>query len=410
MSRPEIVVTGFGTVNAAGCGRGPTAAALRDAAPSWSEVDRSAGYHRRGGSARLAGLAGGHDLSAWVGGAAARRMSLLSKLAVAASRMALAEAGIEAGTELGGKPTAMVFANAFGPSTVTEKILVQIETEGPLAVSPALFTESVANAPAAQVAIVCRALGANITVTQREAGALIALARAAGEVARGRAGYSLVVTVDEATPLLHAVLDRFGALARPGEFGEEARPFDRRRDGFILGEGATALVVETAASAELRGARVLAHLLGSASAFDPGAPAAGWGSDPAVLAPALERLLAHTGEIGAVVCGASGSVAGDRLEALLLKAVTGDRPLPPLLVPKAVLGEFGGAQLAAAVLALAGEPFGPVRGFSEVDPELGVRPHAGGAPAPAALLISSLATGGAASWAALASPAAGLGW
>ncbi len=102
-----------------------------------------------------------------------------------------------------------------------------------------------------------------------------------------------------------------------------------------------------------------------------------------------------------MVCGASGAVAGDRLEALLLKAVWGSRTLPSLLAPKAVLGEFGGAQLAAAVLALAGEPFGPIPGFSEVDPELGVRPHDGTALTPSTLLISSLATGGAAAWAVL---------
>jgi len=412
-SRPAVVVTGFGAVNAVGCGREPTAAALASGTPAWSEVERPAGYHRRGGGARLAGLAAGHDLSAWVSAGAARRMSLGSKLAVAAARMALADAGIVAGAEVGGKPTAMVFSNAFGPSMITEKILTQIESEGPLAVSPALFTESVANAPAAQVAIVCRALGANVTVTQREAGALIALARAAGEVARGRAGYALVVAVDEVTPLLHAVFDRFGALSRPDAGGEEARPFDRRRNGFILGEGATALVVETAESAAQRGDRVLARFLGTASAFDPEAPATGWGSDPAALTPALERLLARAGDVDAVVCGASGSVAGDRLEAHVLKAVWDGRPprggsegearrLPPLLAPKAVLGEFGGAQLAAAVLALAGEPCGPTPGFSEVDPELGVTPWAGGEPAPSALLISSLATGGAAAWAVLA--------
>lgn len=405
MGGPAIVVTGFGTVNAVGCGREPTAAALAAGTPAWSEVERPPGFHRRGaGGARLAGLAAGHDLSAWVSGGAARRMSAGSKLAVAAARMALADAGLEVGVEIGGRPTAMMFSNAFGPSTITEKILAQIETEGPLGVSPALFTESVANAPAAQVAIACRALGANVTVTQREAGAVIALARAAGEVARGRAGYALVVTVDELTPLLHAVLDRFGALARPGVDGEEAaRPFDRRRNGFILAEGATALVVETAASAGERGARVLARLLGTASAFDPEAPATGWGSDPAALAPALERLLAGA-DVGAVVCGASGSVAGDRLEARVLKAAWGGCPLPPLLAPKAVLGELGGTQLAAAVLALDGEPCGPTPGFSEVDPELGVAPHDGGALAPSTLLVSSLATGGAAAWAVLAKP------
>ncbi len=404
MSRPGIVVTGLGTVNAAGCGRRATAAALAESALLWTEVERPAGYHRRGGArrgARRGGLAR-HDISPWVSGGAARRMSRPSKLAVAAAKMALAEAGIEPGEMIGDRPTAMVFSNALGPSDFTERIAAQVEGPGPMAVSPALFTESVANAPAAQVALATGATGANITITQREAGALIALARGAAEVTRGRAGCALVVSVDELTPLLHSVLDRYGTLARPGTGGETARPFDRRRNGFVLAEGATALMLESEETARRRGARPLARLRGAASAFDPRAPATGWGPGPEALAPALGRWLeAAGGDIDAVVCGASGAVAGDRLEAQLLAAVWGSRALPPLLAPKAVLGEFGGAQLAAAVLALAGEPFGPTPGFSEVDPELGVRPHDGTPLAPATLLISSLATGGAAAWAML---------
>ncbi len=403
--RTPIAITGLGTVNAAGCGRAATAAALAEGARPWSEIDRSEGFHRPGG-ARLAGLTAGHDLSAWVKGGAARRMSLPSKLAVAAARMALAEAGIEPGEELGGRPAAMVFSNPFGPSRFTERILAQIEGTGPLTVSPALFTESVANAPAAQVAIACRAVGANITVTQREAGALIALGCGARELGRGRAGYVLVVTVDEVTPLLHAVLDRYRALARtrdrrPRASEETARPFDRQRSGFLLAEGATALVVERAETAAARGARVLARWRGGARAFDPRAPVAGWGRRPEAFATALGRLLEGVGEVDAVICGANGSRAGDRLEAGLLKRVWGSQPLPALLAPKAVLGEFGGAQPAAAVLALEGEPFAPTPGFSQVDRSLGVAPWAGGTPAPRRVLVSSLATGGAGAWAVL---------
>lgn len=404
-------MTGFGTVSAAGCGREALTKALGGSIPTWAEIERPDGYHRRGG-ARLAGLASGHDFSPWLSRGAARRMSQPSKLAVVAARMAMAEAGLEPGLELDGKPTAMVFSNALGPSAFTEKILTQIRRSGPLAVSPALFTESVANAPAAQVALACGALGANITVTQREAGALIALARAASELRRGRAGRVLVLAVDEATPLVHSVFDRYGALARAGDEDgkgddkddhESARPFDRRRNGFILAEGATALVLETSEVAESRKAKILARLRSAASAFDPRSPVADWAADADVLAPSLARLLKRCGEteIDAVICGASGSISGDRLEAQVLRQVWGQDPLPPLLAPKAVLGEFGGAQLAAAVLALAGESFGPTPGFSKIDPELGVRPHDGGTLEVKSVLVSSLATGGAASWAVL---------
>ena len=65
---------------------------------------------------------------------------------------------------------AVVLATAYGPSSVTEELEEQILLQGPEAASPALFAESVANAPAAQVARITGARGANLTVTAREAG------------------------------------------------------------------------------------------------------------------------------------------------------------------------------------------------------------------------------------------------
>jgi hypothetical protein len=78
--------------------------------------------------------------------------------------------------------------------------------------------------------------------------------------------------------------------------------------------------------------------------------------------------------------------------------------LPPLLAPKASTGEYGGGFLAAAVLAAGAQEFGPTTGFERVDPELGLRPHDGrGLPRAEAVLVSSLAAGGAAAWLVLGS-------
>ena len=330
-------------------------------------------------------------------------------MAVAAARMAVEEAGLEPGSgDLA--DAAVVMASAFGSAHVTEQILRQILFEGPEAVSPALFTESVANAPAAQVALACRARGANITVTQRQAGPPIALGLAMTELAAGRCRRVLVGAVDEVNPLLHAVLDRFRALARAGPDGVEvARPFDRRRTGFVTAEGATVLVLERADGAVARGARTIARLELAASAFDPTAPRAGWGRDPEGLAATLRRRLDQSGialdTLGAVVTGACGSHSGDRFEALLLRALWEGAGLPPLLAPKAVLGETGAAQLAAAVMAVEGAPFGSPAGFAEPDPDLGVTPHDGGPVRSATrVLLSFPALGGAAAWAVVSRP------
>ena len=425
-----MVVTALGTAGAHGCGRAGLERALAAGAPPpATEVDRGAGYHRPGG-ARRALLTPVAALAPWLPAAEARRMGPPSRLAVAAARIALAEAGLDP-AQLAGPGTAVVLSTAFGPCSFSEALLRQVLRDGPESASPYLFTESVANAPAAQIAIACGARGANVTLCQREAGPLLAVARGAAEVAAGRAERALVGAVDEMPPLLHAVLDRFGALAAHGARGSEARegpggrcrgeigrPLDRRRDGVVAADGATVLLLESAAAAG-RGGRVpLARVCGWGSAFDPSAPPTGWGGGGEALGRALRRLLRRCGaapeDVGAppaaidrIVSGASGARAGDRLEARVLRAAWGAAPLPPVLAPKGVTGEYGGGFLAAAVLAaaVAGVAAAPAAGFGEPDPDLGVSPHDGSPlPPPRALLASSLAAGGAAAWLILGRP------
>ena len=396
--KEPILLTGLGTIGAWGPGSDRLAEALAAGGALAVEVDRTAGYHRPEGAGR-AGLVPPGQLGCWLSPGESRRMSPPSKLALAASRMAMRCAGW-AGT--GEEGTAVVISTAFGPSTNTEVLLKQILNEGPEAASPTLFTESVANAPAAQIAIACRATGPSLTVSQREAGPLIALGRAASEVTAGRAPRALAGAVDEMTPLLHALLDRFGALTRE----EVPRPFDRRRSGFLAGEGATVVTLETEAGLAGRGGRALARLLAWGNAFDPTALPTGWGTGTEALARGLKKVLARAGlrpeDVDLVVSGASGSRAGDRLEGRVLRSVWGDSPLPPVVTPKAVIGEYGGGLLGAALLAAAGSPLGPTPGFAEVDPELGITPHDGSPlPLPSNVLVTSLAAGGAAAWALL---------
>lgn len=406
MSEP-VLITGLGTLGAWGSGSDRLATALAEGAPLAREIDRSAGYHLPHG-ARRACLVPPGELAGWLSPGEARRMSPPSKLAVTAARMALRCAGICGGEGEAG--TAVVIATAFGPSTNTEALLRQILDEGPEAASPSLFMESVANAPAAQIAIALEARGASLTVCEREAGPLIALGTGAAEIAAGRAGRVLAGAVDEMIPLLHALLDRFGALARPGEDGEElARPFDRHRNGFLAGEGGTVVVLESAEGLAARGGRALARLLARGSAFDPTAPPSDWGHGHRTLARGLRRTLERAGlkpgDIDLIVSGASGAREGDRLEAEVLRAVWEGSTLPPVAAPKAVTGEYGGGHLAAAVLAAAGSPLGSTPGFTEEAPALGITPLDGSPrEAPSVVLATSLAAGGAAAWVVLGRP------
>lgn len=410
MSR-RVVVSGLGTVGGWGAGRPGLLRALAAGEAPLVRLDQPGPLGERSGlrlgprvawAARVAPAC----LAPWLPAAAARRMSPPSRFAVAASRMALADAALSEATAEAMDSAAVVLATSYGPSSVTEELLGQILLAGPDLASPALFAESVANAPAAQVARLIGARGANLTVTEREVGGLSAVRRAAVEVACGRTPLALAGAVEEVTPLLQALLDRFRALARSRRPGEppRARPFDRRRAGFLCGEGATVLVLEEEERAAARGARGLARLAGGGAAFDPSAPRTGWGTGARDLAAALARVLERSGvapaDVDLVVSGASGSRAGDRLEGEVLRAVWGDGGPPPVVAPKGVTGELGGGHLAAAVAALEGAAFGPAPGFERPDPAVGVVPHPGGPfPRPVRrVLVSSLSAGGGASW------------
>jgi len=406
MKRPVAVITGLGVVGAHGIGRASLEEALRSGRPLASEVDRSAGYHETG-SSRLGALVPKLDFANWLPPAEARRLSVPSRFAVVAARMALEDAGV---TAIDGRRVTVVLATAFGALLFTEKLVRQILEEGPESAQPFYFSECVANAAAARVAIALGARGANVTITEREAGPLLALARGAQEVREGRADLAIAGSADELTALLHALLDRFRSTARAGRGRDEAaRPLDAARNGVLAGEGASVCVIEREDDARTRGARVLARVAATGAAFDPTAPVSDWGGGHEALSRALRGALARERRtietIDLIVSGASGARQGDRLESATLVAAWQGAPLPPVVTPKAVVGEFGGGLLAAAVLAAEGAHFGRPVAFETRDPELHIVPHDGSPlPAPHRVLITSLAAGGAASWALLERP------
>lgn len=453
MSR-SAVITGLGTVGPAGTGTADLWRALSGEKAKVTELgalgplagraDGRLPWLRLRPEVRWAGLVDPSSLGPWLRPGEARRMSRPSRFAVAAARMALDDAryrsphlkDVEDGDDVdGGKGTqgddsrwsvdsddlGVILSTTFGPTAVTEELLEQILVTGPEAASPFLFAESVANAPAAQVARLIGARGANLTVAERDAGALIAVRRAAGEVVAGRGDAMLAGAVDETTPLLQALLDRLGLLAR-GTAHEPPlpRPFDRSRNGVVLGEGSTVLLLEEEGALAARGGRALGRVVAGGEAFDSTAERCRWGNGHELLGRALLGVLERSGlgpqDVDLVVSGASGSRAGDRMEALTLRsawaAACPEAPLPPVLAPKATLGELGGGHLAAAVALLGGVPEGCTlaspAGFREVDPELGIRPHAGPLPeagdAPRRILVQTVSAGGPASWLVLEAP------
>lgn len=394
---PSAFITGFGSVLACGRDVGEIAASFAVGKHTWQAMDPPPGRPRRS-PARAVGRVSDEAVRAWLSPIKARRMGRPSRLAVAAASMALADAGLGEEKDLG--ETALVLATSFGPAIYTEKLLSQIFEEEPTAASPALFTESVANAPAAQIALQQQARGANVTITQREAGSWLALHQGAKLLRTGRAERVLVGAVDEVSPILHDALDRFGALAKGDD--PTPLPYDRRRRGFVLAEGATVMVLESSAPDASYGEVVF-----GGGAFDPRSAPTGFPPDAGPLAEDLRAALDARGwkNVDAVVGSASGSVPGDRAEALWIRSALG--VATSVSTPAGVAGHCGAAVLAGAMVLLAGGKVACPEAHS-IDPELGLLPYTGGDwRSPRRLLGLAVAPGGSASWVGLERSAEG---
>ncbi len=277
-----------------------------------------------------------------------RPIDRTSRLLLSAAQRALAAAGwtpeLRAEREVG-----LVLGTTFcSLRTIAEFDRRNLQL-GPSYASPLDFANSVINAAAGQAAIWHALRGINSTLSAGEASGLAAIAYGAGQIRGGRAAALLAGGAEELcfeSFLGHLRADRLSA----GE-AVDPLPFDRRRSGFALAEGAALLVLEEAGAAAARGATVLAGVLGYGSAFNPetgGAADTAEAGGARALARAIAIALADAelaaADLDCVSASANGSVAGDRAEAAGIAAALGGHAANlPVTAVKSMLGEALGA-------------------------------------------------------------------
>ena len=224
---------------------------------------------------------------------------------------------------------------------------------GPEYASPLDFSNTVLNAAAGQVAIWHGLPGVNTTIASGAVSGLHAIGYAATLIRTGRASILVAGGVEEVCFESCFGFLRAGLLARPsGDVPGCAVPFDIRRTGMALGEGAAFLVLEDEDVAVARGARILGRVDGLASAYDPRSEAER--GSPAGLTYAIERALTDAGvtaaDIGAVASSAGGSPVQDVREGAAIRATIG--PTTPVTALKSMLGETLGASGALNAMAM----------------------------------------------------------
>jgi 3-oxoacyl-[acyl-carrier-protein] synthase-1 len=250
--------------------------------------------------------------------------------AVCALQQALAEAGLEP-AQLGGGATGLFCASAGSPFMLGHFLTQLHETRGERG-NPMGIVSSIAGTLNFNLAAHYRISGAVCGFVSACASSSHALGYAMDEIRLGRQQRMLVVGAEDMTAESIVSFSSLRALSNNPDPATASRPFDRKRDGFVGTGGAVALVVEEASAARRRGARIQAELIGWGQAGDGHSVAASH-PEGAGLREAMLRTLADAGvepaAIGYVNAHATSTPAGDRSEALALKAVFSARGARP---------------------------------------------------------------------------------
>ena len=318
----------------------------------------------------------GYDPTAYFDAKEARQTDRFAQLSIASAAMALDDAG-----EVGTDPlrSGVVYGTGVGGlETLQEQIGALIE-KGPRRVSPRLVPMMMANAGAAGISMRFGWTGPCETVVTACAAGAHSIGNAYRLIAYGRCdavitgGAEAAMTPVGGRPAVGEVaFANMTALSTSGI----SRPFDRRRDGFVLAEGAATLVLEELEHARARGARIYAELLGAASTADAHhitAPS----PDGTGAVACMELALADAGlspaEVAHVNAHGTSTPLNDLAEAQAIRKVFG-AAAPPVTSIKGVtghaLGAAGAIEAVAVALTIDRRLIPPTAGLEEVDPEI----------------------------------------
>jgi 3-oxoacyl-[acyl-carrier-protein] synthase II len=356
----EIVVTGVGAVTPLGVG----AAVLHE---RWT--------------AGVVGIADGEgrcrefDPAEHLSVKGARRADRFTQLALVASIEAIADAGWDVGLPYDpGRIGAIIGTGIGGIGTIELNDLALFE-HGPKAVSPLAVPLMMGNAAAAAVSMRHGLKGIAFGTMSACSSGADAIGAAMRAIACGDAAAVVAGGAEAAlTPLSKAAFSALDALSVIGI----SRPFDARRDGFVMGEGAGVLVLEEGDAARARGARILGVLRGygaTADAHHVTAPDPTGAGAAAAITRALEDAGVQPQEIVYVNAHGTSTPLNDRAETIALKAALGEyaRAVPISSTKSSIghlLGAAGAVEAIATILALRAGVIPPTLGLEQPDPEL----------------------------------------
>ncbi|HXH64956.1 MAG TPA: beta-ketoacyl-ACP synthase II [Mariprofundaceae bacterium] len=373
----RVVVTGVGLVTPLGTGTEPT---WRNLVAGKSGIRRITRFDAEATAmpCTIAGEVPDFDVDAFVNKKDARKMDTFIQYGIAASFMALAQSGLEI-SEANAERVGVIIGSGIGGLPSIEKTMQSYMEGGVRKISPFFIPQTIINMISGWVSMLTGAKGPNSATVTACATGTHAVGDAFAVIARGDADAMLAGGSESC--ICELGIGGFCASralsTRNDEPERASRPWDAGRDGFVMGEGAGVLMLESLDSARARGATILAEVVGygmSGDAYHMTAPAPGGEGGARCMKAALASAGIAPGEVDYINAHGTSTPAGDLAETQGIKSVFGDHARS-LMVSSTksmtghLLGAAGGIEAAFTVLAVHHGVVPPTINLDDPDPE-----------------------------------------
>jgi 3-oxoacyl-[acyl-carrier-protein] synthase II len=361
----RICITGIGVVSSIGIGKEEFLSSLMNGKSGIAEIkefDTHFSHSKKGGMVRS------FHPKDFIPSARIRRLDRASQYAIAASKLAFADARFSV-TQENSSRVGVVLGSGFCGLSSSEEFHREQVLRGFLDLNPMLFPNTVPNAPSSYVSIELGIQGVNSTLVQSFCTAEAAIFFACEQLRKGKADLILTGGVDELSEFLFRGFSELHLLATDQGYGERSCPYDKMRNGLVLGEGAGLLIIEKEEHARSRGARIYGYIFDySLVGKSP------QGDDTEDLKRSINMALRGREDISiGYLSGAGNSSKGlDALEANGLKKTFSTKYLQiPISSIKSMVGEAiasGGIRMTANLLAMENGFIPPTINYLNSDP------------------------------------------
>ena len=372
--RRRVVVTGLGCVSPVGNNVKDTWRALlagRSGAAPITTFDASA--HKTKFAAEVKGF----DAASLFGARDARKMDRFAQFATASALEALEQSGLSVNESNRDRVGILIGTGIGGIITLLEQYDV-LKERGPDRVSPFLIPMMIADSAAGNLAIRVGARGPNMSLATACASGTNTLGEAAEMIRRGSADAMIAGAAEAAiTAVSMAGMNVMTALStRNAEPQRASRPFDKDRDGFLMGEGAGVMILESLENARARGAKILCEFTGYGTTDDAhhiSAPAENGAGAAISMQLAIENAELTEADISYINAHGTSTPLNDKSETAAIKTVFGERAYHiPVSSTKSMTGHLLGASGAlegvVCAMALADNILPPTINYETPDP------------------------------------------